>query len=283
MSLRFKTCPVLAALLGLSLLLGSPHAARAVAFTPALHVAGSVSFDTGFARADGDVTQSGSFSKVAGGVAAASTFSGTAVGAGDGNPLAGTLTDLGDGFGASADVLVAYADPASESGAGFDALLDLSNTSATDSLGVTLKVDFRNAVNASGTNAYANSSFTVSDVTDPQNWQELFFTDLRSDTVFGNFPTETEFGGPLSESGLAFLHLVVAPGATTHLKGSWTLKSGVFVDGGQAETGAFGFLSIDKVENQNQPPAPVPEPGSVVLLGSGLLALAGARRRPGRG
>ena len=71
----------------------------------------------------------------------------------------------------------------------------------------------------------------------------------------------------------------LGPGAAAALAGNWTLKSGVDASGGEAGVASSSFLSIDKVESSAQPPNVVPEPTTLVLLGSGMLALAGAGRR----
>lgn len=147
--------------------------AQAVSFTTDLTITGQVEFDTGFAFADGTVTQTGSFSTTAGGTSTFSTFNGTSVTGV--NPLSGTLTDFNDGFGIMADVDSAFNSTTdSKFAIGLDIGIDVQNISLTDTYKVTFKVDFSNAVDSSGADAYTDSEFLVDD---PGG--EVFFTMKR--------------------------------------------------------------------------------------------------------
>jgi hypothetical protein len=243
---------------------------QATPFTADLSITGEVEFDTGFALADGNVTQTGDFSTTEAGVSTSSTFDGTTVtGA---NPLLGILTDFGDGFGMSADVDAGFY---SEFGIGIDIGIDVMNTSATDTWKVTFKVgssDFNNEVDADGVDAFADSGFTV-DV----DSSEVFFTEVLSDTLFGDVLNGVDlgtFGELVSDSGEAFFDVQLAPGATALIEGAWTMEGGVF-DPGTATVDFSAFLSVDSVENLTQ----VPEPGTLLLLATGLGGLAVIRRR----
>ena len=209
---------------------------------------------------------------IEGGATTDSAFSGAAPPATD--PLTGTLTQLGDGFGVIDVDVDSLFD--SEFEVGIDIDIGITNNSATDTYKVTFKVDFSNAVDASGADAFADSEFTVDD---PGG--EVFFTDLLSDTVFGDEiggVATGNFGDPLSESNPAFLFDVIfAPGATGNIIGDYTLTGGAFETGSTAFADFSGFISVHDVMNQTS--VPVPEPATLILLGTGLTGLAAFRRR----
>jgi hypothetical protein len=58
----------------------------------------------------------------------------------------------------------------------------------------------------------------------------------------------------------------------------YTLKGGVFEDPGGSSIDLSAFVSIDSVENLTTP-QPVPEPGTLLLLGTGLTGLVFIKRR----
>ena len=251
--------------------------APAAPFSPSLSVTGGISFDTVFAIADGSASQSGSFSRIAGGGASTSTFSDTTVAGA--NPQAGPLTHIGDGFTASAEGSAAFDGGDAEFGVGIDLDFGITNTSATDTFKVTFKVAFDNFVDADGPDAFAESAFTVDDP-----FGEVFFTDLTSDTAFGddvNGADPGTFGEALADAGVFLFDVVVDPLGFAAVFGALTLE-GVAFDVDSAASARFsGAVTIDAVMNLTSPTDPIPEPGTVVLLGAGVLGLASLFRRRG--
>jgi hypothetical protein len=249
--------------------------AQAMPFSTDLAITGQVEFDSGNAVADGNVTQSGSLKKIEGEATTDSAFSGTTPPTT--NPLTGTLTDIGDGFGIDGiDVDSVFE---SEFAIGIDIGIDVTNNSLTDMYKVTFQVSFNNAVDSSGTDAFADSEFTVDDP-----FGEVFVTDLISDPVngdeIGGTPTGT-FGDSLSGDGMAFFDLIFGPGETViaSVSGDLTLEGGAFTAGSTASADFSAFISVDNVMNLTNPPDPIPEPATLILLVTGLTGLTAIRRR----
>ncbi len=246
--------------------------AQAVPFTTDLQISGTVEFDDGFASADGDVTQTGDISSTVGTASTSSTFS-SATPPGT-NPLVATLTDIGDGFGMSANTVGSFD---SEFALGTDINIDIFNNSL-DNYQITFLIDYSNLVDADGSDAYVDSELTVDD----QNG-EVFFSDLLSDTFFGDEvggnPTGN-FGNPLLDNDMFYFDVLLGAGLSTSISSAWTMDGGVFASGGLANLDFEAFLSVYEVVNlSGGGPAPVPEPATLILFATGLLGLAVARRK----
>ncbi len=239
--------------------------ARADAIPADLTITGTIDFDTGFAVGN----PAGAMVVKVGGTDTTSTVSGGAVTAGT-NPLSGTFSSWGDGVG-----IQSLTGSASTSGeewaAGFDITLTFTNTSATDSYDVVVKVAYDNRVDSSGDDAYADSEFTLDD----DDGAEVFFTQLVTDTVNGdekNGTPQGSFGAALTDAGTWTYALTLAPGASFSWTGDYTVEGGAYTSGDLADSFFDVFVEIELG------PA-IPEPGTFILLGLGLAGVALAMRR----
>lgn len=277
------TCRAAAILGVVGALLAAP-AAQAAPITTDLSISGSVAFDSTNSYANPGSSSSGDLKSMVGGVAITDAYSGST-----GGSLAGNLTQTGDGFG--------FAGTASSSGANgtslfetyIDIALDLTNNSATDTYRINFSMAFANAVDANGTDAYADSEFFVRD---PAGGADLFFTDILSDTAFGDeiagVPTGN-FGAALSESGSAGFSITLLPGASVLFGPTtnpilWRLLGGAYEPDSSSAASLDAFLSIASVDNLTLPPNPnpTPEPAILALLGIGLMGIGALRRRATR-
>jgi hypothetical protein len=283
-------------------LLAASAGAFAVPITSDLTITGSVALSTTIGVSpfsDGNVTQSGNVRTTAGGtttMAAFSTSPGTADGADDAsttlpapNPLTGTLTDTGDGIGWSTDLDALFA-TGFNFNEGYDFIIDfgmsMANASLVDTYTVTVEVDYSNAVDADGPDAFAVAGLDVE-----RNNVDVLLSDVTSDTLLGdelnNTPTGT-FGDPISDSGVFTFDVFIAPGAllADAVGGTHQWEGGVFDDPGASLADVSVDITILDVICSSgpcgAPPQPTPEPGALALLGLALPALALARRRRAR-
>jgi hypothetical protein len=269
-------------LLGAGLLVLPAGGAKAVPFTTDLSISAEADFDEGFASVTGNASQSGDMSLISGGVTSTSTISGTTVTTGA-DPLTGALTDIGDGVGGSGTTSGLYDGSDAESQMAIDLEITVQNTSGTDTYTITFEVAFGNSVNGDGDDAFADSEFFV----DNPPGTEIFFTDLVSDTVFGDevggIDTGT-FGDPLSESGVFSFDVTVGPGGASTIDSALNnIEGGAFASGSSYSANLSAFIEIACVTNDTTgaqtptgcvAPTPAPEPGTLTLFGTGLLGLA---------
>ncbi len=265
------------ALIALNIIALVPIKAQAVPITSDLDITGSVDFnlltdnfiDSGTNL--GEVRMIGSSPSSAG-------FSGTA---GDSTiSVAGTLTDTGDGFGASTDLDLTDGEFFFTA----DWTLNVQNTSADD-YKVTFKVNHSNVVDADGAESFSFSAYTF----DHPFANEVFFSDVQSDTESPPFNDELNgddlgtAGAVVSDIGMDTFDVIISAGTTEIILGELVWEGGVF-DTGLAKVDFSGDILVDEVINLSQPPRPIPEPGTFILLSLGLgfastVAIRRSRRR----
>jgi len=264
-----RMCKSFVVALGLLLVLSLPGVAEA--FTN-LNITGSIEFDSGNTYAHDTASGSGGMTLTSGGSDTSTSFDGTGSFVGS-NPLNVSLTDIGDGVGGNA--AFSGTNP-SEYLTGWDLTLGLQNTSATDTYQVNFRIDYDNSVDSSGDDSFGRSEFLVGTTS---GGDDIFASFLFSDTVNGNEDTAgpaAGFGGPMSEVGPYLFFINIGPLESLSLFGLWTLDGGVYADPGASLASIDSFISITGVENLT---TPIPEPGTLVLLGSGLVGLVFAANR----
>ncbi len=241
-----------------------------------LLIYGEVSFDDSLsAMPVGGALQTGNFKNVAGGVSVSASFINTTV-TGP-NPNGATLTEYGDGVGMSFEA-AGYAPWDENPGFYGDYFFSIQNSSS-DAYIVTLEIDIANFVDAFGDDSFAHSLMSLEN---DSAGTEIFFTDLSSDTFYGNEVNgvpEGGWGGPLSDTGPTLLDVMINPLSTLTLSGYHDVSGGVFDPwGGNYNVSLDTFISIYDAQSQAAP-EPVPEPTAMAIFGMGLAGLAATQRR----
>ena len=210
---------------------------------------------------DAPALLSGSFSKTVGGSTATSFLNQNGLTSGP-NPQVGTLTHIGDGFGIAANASGPHVTEIDF--LAFDLTLNLDNGSA-ETYQVTIVTDFSNSVDATGGDAFASSEFTLDDA-----GGEFFFTDLTSDTLYGDEKNGVDLptsGALVEDSGTPSWVITLGPNESFSVFGEYVLKAGAFSSDFTADfSAALTVLTV------------VPEPTTILLLSVGGFFLL--RKKP---
>ena len=243
--------------------------------------ANGLSFDEANSDAAiGNATHTGSMVQTIGGTSTTTSVDNITISSGV-NPLEGMLTDIGDGWEIHSNVSGNYAGSNAETPENFyDLFFGLENLSATDSIQVTITLDFDNHVNSSGADAFAASEIILYDGPSIAS-NELFFSDIESDTVVGNrFNSGNrtgDFGGPLDDAGI-FQHVVTLnPGDILDFHIFHLIEGGAFAAGSSYSASLDALISFDATNNTT-PPTPISEPAILFLISIGLVGFMFRRR-----
>lgn len=255
------------------------------------------------APAAGNATQGATVSLTASGVNSSATV-GAGLAVGGQLPLSGSLTRLGDGVGITSTMSgLDDGQPASTDGLFGDYALSLKNNSASHAYKVSLKIDYANSVQATGPAAEADGAFNIGLITLTRGDTTLFFTNLTSDTAFGD-KRDVSFTGThgqnLDDAGTRSVELRLQPGETIELRGQHDLRGGASRMGTSYRGGLKAFISLAEVADLAAAPpatgttaaATRPEPAqdapssrrrqagtALLVLGSVILLLVLRRRR----
>lgn len=249
-------------------------AASAIPVPAGLSISGSVKLDTtNSGQASGGGSQSGTLTYRNGGSDSFATFGNNPASVSPSGLLSGGLNATGDGFGVKF-VMSGLTNGALGGPLIADYALRLTNSSAALTFSVMLRGIYSNSVSASGTDAYAYSSWSVQDTSPSPT--EYIFTDHKID----KFYTDPASNRNLDSASNSFW-VTLLPGATMDYKALQRLEGG-------SASGTFGatldtFLEIGGIQTSGGGGTrDVPEPGSLALVGAALLALARrSARKPG--
>jgi hypothetical protein len=198
----------------------------------------------------GNATQGATLSLISGGMTSTTAVDGNLVVTGR-LPLSGALLDIGDGVGITATMSgIDDGKPATSDGLFGDYAFSTSNRSATRSYKLSLKIDYGNSVQASGTASAQDGAFNIGLITLNRGDVALFFTNLTSDTVFGDKHDVTFTGASgknLSDVGTHTVDLTVQPGETIELRGQHDLRGGASHAGALYQGKLRTFISVAAV------------------------------------
>jgi len=251
-----------------------PLVAYGVPFSSDVIIDGSITFDSTYSSVAG-TTQSGSISSLVSGASSSNTITGATITGSD--SLAGTLTDIGDGFGSMFSMSGNQNGHAGELYS--DYAFNISNNSLTDQYLVSFNISYSNFVNGDGSDAYADSQFSLLNA---NTFAELFFTDLTSDTLFGDKENGTDlgsFGASILDVDTISLDFILNPLTSIDLSGLNALEGGVFDDFSAFNGSLSTFISVANIENLTDPGTSVPAPPTMYLMFIGLLGLLLGRRK----
>lgn len=215
-------------------------ALTAPAIPSGVYIDATLRFDTDFATNGAAATHNGRMLLRQGVFEATSDYTN---GTNPDGPLGGLLRQPGDG------VLIkdAAASSPANSGTqlGIDAELQIINETAYGSL-ITLMVSVTNQVDAGGSNAWVHSEFTLDD-----EQAEIAFTDIESDTLYGdsfNGTATGSFGAELVDNLSTSITVTVPPFGTRTLTAEWTLKIETLTASATASNAFGGSILIQSIE-----------------------------------
>lgn len=110
----------------------------------------------------GNAAHTGSLVQTIGGVDSTTTINDTTITSGI-NPLSGALTDIGDGWEIHSAINGSFLGSSAESKDIYDLFFSLKNQSATDSIQVTVTLDFNNHVDSTGGDGFSASEIQLFD------------------------------------------------------------------------------------------------------------------------
>ncbi len=167
--------------------------------------------------ATGNAAQNASVSLISGGVTSITSVDGSLAVHGR-LPLGGPLLRLGDGVGITSTMNgYGNSQPATSDGLFGDYSFTLGNHSANHAYQVSLRIDYANSVLASGPAAPPDGAFNIGLITLTRGDTNLFFTNLTSDTAFGDKRDVTftgTSGQSQDDSGVRTVDLTLQPGET---------------------------------------------------------------------
>lgn len=160
-----------------------------------------------------------------------------------------------------------------------DFSVDMSNTSIADSYEIVLGFMYMQMISAEET-SFDNFADSEIDIFD-SNGNTLWFSNLESDSMFGNFGDDAELpgaGGELFEEGSFELTFLLSPGENDFINGQLVLSGGAFAPDGIVENFTALQFSVLEVNNVTSN-LPVPEPGMLFIMASGLGLIASRQFR----